>query len=149
MRSIVSRAVAELRVERTIEIDAPLERVFDLWVDPRRVPEWRHAIRAIDHSEPLDRPGARLGVHWSRRFERTEAVLSQFERPRIHEVAATARPPFTATATFAPIEGCSVTLVLALGVPLPLRPFLRMRLKAELAGELDRFKTLAESELSP
>jgi uncharacterized protein YndB with AHSA1/START domain len=141
--------VAELRVERTIEIDAPLERVFDLWVDPQRVPEWRLAIRAIDHSEPLDRPGARLGVHWSGRFERTEAVLSQFERPRVHEVSATARPPFTATAEFAPGAngGCSVTMVLALGVPLPLRPFLRMRLKAELAGELDRFKALAESEL--
>ena len=141
--------MAELRVERTIEIDAPVERVFDLWVDPRRVPEWRHAIRAIDHSEPLDRPGLPLGVHWTGRFERTEAVLSQYERPRIHEVSATARPPLTATATFAPGPngGSSVTLVLALGVPLPLRPFLRMRLNAELAGELGRFKTLAESEL--
>src|SRR4051812_1119340 len=102
MRSIVSRAPAELRVERTIEIDAPVERVFDLDVDPARVPEWRHAIRAIDPTEPLDRPGVRFGVHWSGRFERTEAVLARFERPRVHEVAAPARPPFTATATFSP-----------------------------------------------
>ena len=135
-------------MDRTIEIDAPVECVFDLYADPVRLPEWRHGIRAIDHTQPLDRPGVHFGIHWSNRFERTEAVLARFERPRVHEVAVTARPPFTATATFSPDPngGCTMRVELALGVPRPLRPFLRLRMKGELATELDRFKALAESE---
>jgi uncharacterized protein YndB with AHSA1/START domain len=140
--------VAELRVERTIEIDAPVEQAFDLYVDPVRLPDWRRGIRAIDHDGPLDRPGAPFGILWRGKFERTDAVLTRFERPRVHRVEVTARPPFTATATFWPGAdgGSSVRVEVALGVPLPLRPFLRLRLKGELAGELGRFKALVESE---
>ena len=74
-----------MRVERTIEIDAPAERVYDLVMDPRRLKEWVtiHAglkdapggelRKGSELVQSLKLAGRRFDVHWE---------VVQAEKPR-------------------------------------------------------------------
>lgn len=45
-----------LRGERTVEIDAPIQRVFEVAADLERAPEWQHSLRALEvHERDGDR----------------------------------------------------------------------------------------------
>jgi uncharacterized protein YndB with AHSA1/START domain len=138
--------VTDVRVEHAVLVDAPVERVFALYADPALLPEWRRAIQRVEHDEPLDRSGARLRVFWRSRFEATDAELVRFEPPHLHEVAATSRAPYVATATFRAVAPTRTEMRLALrvGVPWPLGLLLRVRLTNELDAELERFRSFVE-----
>lgn len=45
-----------LRGERTVEIDAPIQRVFEVAADLERAPEWQHSLTALEvHERDGDR----------------------------------------------------------------------------------------------
>jgi uncharacterized membrane protein len=45
-----------LRGERTVEIDAPIQRVFEVAADLERAPEWQHSLKALEvHERDGDR----------------------------------------------------------------------------------------------
>ena len=45
-----------LRGERTVEIDAPIQRVFEVAADLEHAPEWQHSLKALEvHERDGDR----------------------------------------------------------------------------------------------
>ena len=45
-----------LRGERTVEIDAPIQRVFEVAADLERAPEWQHSLKTLEvHERDGDR----------------------------------------------------------------------------------------------
>ena len=45
-----------IRGERTVEIDAPIQRVFEVAADLERAPEWQHSLKALEvHERDGDR----------------------------------------------------------------------------------------------
>jgi uncharacterized protein YndB with AHSA1/START domain len=78
----------------TIHVDASPETVFDVIADPSRAPEWQTLL--ADMGEISGRPGG-VGSSYSgfyrvawRRIE-ARFVVTAAERPKIHQVAGTAR----------------------------------------------------------
>ena len=48
--------MATIRGERTVEIDAPIQRVFEVAADLERAPEWQHSLKALEvHERDGDR----------------------------------------------------------------------------------------------
>lgn len=65
----------------SILIDAPPVRVFDVFMDLDRMPEWVGGVtRVTDLTGPVDRPGTRYTVWFGRMRSRTEIIAVQ--RPR-------------------------------------------------------------------
>ena len=65
----------------TIQIDAPPEQVFALWIDLERAPEWIGGLTKItDLTGPLDQPGARYTAWFGRMRSPTEVL--EVDRPR-------------------------------------------------------------------
>lgn len=63
-----------------ILIDVPPERVFDLWTDLERMPEWIEGVtRVSDLTSPADQSGTRYTVWFGRMASRTEVL--EVERP--------------------------------------------------------------------
>ena len=59
----------------SIVIDAPVERVFDTYVDLDRMPEWVVGVTGVtDVTGPLDRPGTRYTVRFGRMASPTEVL---------------------------------------------------------------------------
>lgn len=135
----------------TLGIDAPPERVFAVYTDPARIPEWEE-VRVLDATGPLDRAGTRFvtAPGTGMRF-RTEVVRS--DPPHLHEQAGRTSSGFSYhwTATFEP-DGGSTRLTLeseyglALGVVGRLldRLFVGRMSEGTTRGHLDRLKAIAE-----
>jgi uncharacterized protein YndB with AHSA1/START domain len=69
------------RHEFSAFIAAPPERVFDLWTDLDRMPEWVGGVtRVSDLSGPVDRAGTTYTVWFGRMASRTQVLDA--ERPR-------------------------------------------------------------------
>lgn len=66
----------------TVEIAAPRELVFDLWVDLDRLKEWIGGVTGVsDVTGPPDRAGSRYVVWFGRMRSPTEVL--EAERPRL------------------------------------------------------------------
>ncbi len=62
-------------------VKAPPERVFDLWIDLDRAPEWIEGLTKItDRTGPADQKGARYTSHFGSMKSPTEVL--DVERPR-------------------------------------------------------------------
>ena len=65
----------------TTHVKAPRERVFELWTDLDRAPEWiRGLTRITDRTGPLDQKGARYTAWFGSMKSPTEVL--DVERPR-------------------------------------------------------------------
>jgi uncharacterized protein YndB with AHSA1/START domain len=65
-----------------VDINAPRDRVFDLWVDLDRAPEWIEGLsRITDVSGPTDQAGTSYVVHFGKWSTSTTTIL-EAERPR-------------------------------------------------------------------
>jgi uncharacterized protein YndB with AHSA1/START domain len=63
-----------------VQIAAPPERVFDLWIDLERMKEWVGGVAKVtDVSGPVDRAGTRYTVWFGGMKSRTEVL--EAERP--------------------------------------------------------------------
>lgn len=68
----------------TIEIAAPPETVFDIWVDLDRIPEWTEGLtRVTDRVGPAGRAGTRYKAWFGRAAARVEVLVG--ERPRRYD----------------------------------------------------------------
>jgi uncharacterized protein YndB with AHSA1/START domain len=92
----------------TTLIEAPVERVFELWTDASRYPEWFPHVRKIsDVSTPLDQPSARYTLHLEGPI-RAHCQVTRVERNRRHEHIFKQSPPPSsgeAVVTFEPVDG--------------------------------------------
>ena len=92
----------------TTLIEAPVERVFELWTDASRYPEWFPHVRAISNvSAPLDQPGARYTLHLDGPV-RAHCQVTRVERNRRHEHIFRQSPPPSsgeAIVTFDSVDG--------------------------------------------
>jgi uncharacterized protein YndB with AHSA1/START domain len=96
------------RVAVTTLIEAPVERVFELWTDAACYPKWfPHARRISNVSAPLDQRGARYTLHLEGPV-RAKCQVTRVERNRFHEHIFR-QTPFPAegqaVAKFEPAEG--------------------------------------------
>jgi uncharacterized protein YndB with AHSA1/START domain len=65
-----------------VHVDAPRERVFDLWLDLDRAHEWIQGLtRITDVTGPTDRVGTRYTAWFGRMRSPTEVI--EVERPRL------------------------------------------------------------------
>lgn len=98
----------------SVEIAAPPEHVFDLWVDTDRMPEWTEGLTRIsDVSGERGQVGTRW-VSWFGR-SRTTAEVIEADRPRVVAWRVRAGPiSATIAATFA-ATGTGTRLVETIG----------------------------------
>jgi len=68
----------------SIEISAPPERVFDLWVDVKRMPEWTEGLTRITN---LSGPPGEAGTRYSAWFGRSRASVEILAADRPRHVA--------------------------------------------------------------
>lgn len=62
-----------------------MERVFELWTDASRYPEWfPHCRRISNVSQPLDQPGARYTLHLDGPIT-ARCQVTRVERNHLHE----------------------------------------------------------------
>jgi uncharacterized protein YndB with AHSA1/START domain len=69
----------------TIEIAAPPERVFDIYVDFRRLSEWQGQSGLKGTDGAFDRPGADFVIRFGGPFTLRGTVLA-LQRPSLHRV---------------------------------------------------------------
>jgi uncharacterized protein YndB with AHSA1/START domain len=114
------------RLHAAVDIDAPPELAFEVFVDPARLARWFPGARGVDRlSGPLDRPGTVYTLVF-RRPVRADCEVIAVDGQRLHErtfarrplgVSGRARMTFTATATGTRVEldGCYEPPLGALG----------------------------------
>jgi hypothetical protein len=90
-------------------INAPPERVFKLYTDPRRAREWLPGVREVRATGPPDQPGSRAVFAYRWPFTMTAEVLGA-EPPhlriqRLKELLGLVT--CTTTARFRPVEGAT------------------------------------------
>ena len=71
----------------TIDIAAPPERVFDIYTDLRRLPEWQRQPGLKGTEGAMDRPGADFVIHYGWPLTLRGRVLA-VERPSLQRVRA-------------------------------------------------------------
>ena len=134
----------------SIVIDAPPERVFDLWTDVDRLPEWIEGVtRITDVTGPADQLGTRFTVWFGPLASRTEIV--DVERPhRIRARFGHALLKGEESATFEPHgNGTRLTQVFRTEGLVPAivgRIFATGSYRGSFRGELETFRGIAERE---
>jgi uncharacterized protein YndB with AHSA1/START domain len=145
-----------MRIDISVDIDAPAERVFALMVD---IAGWPRIIRAIEHVEILTSGPVAVGtrfretrmMHGRRATE--ELTVDALEPPHRFRLIATGHGTrYVATQTIAQTgSGCRLDLVFeAMPLTLFARLFaflgtlLRGRLAAAMQSDLDDIKSAAE-----
>ena len=106
----------------TIHVEASPEAIFDLIADPSRAPEWQTLLAGM--GEISGRSGG-VGSSYSgfyrvagRRIE-ARFVVTAAERPRIHQVAGTARGGWVRWTTFIDPAGSGAEVRVTLEYELP------------------------------
>lgn len=80
------------RVSVTAIIDAPIERVWQLWTEIERYPEWfPGARRVINHDGRTDHEGARYTLDLG--AARANGEITRVEPPTLHEHVFDQSPP--------------------------------------------------------
>jgi uncharacterized protein YndB with AHSA1/START domain len=144
-------AMAEHRL--TIDIAAPPERVFALWMDLDRVSEWVEGVtRVTDRNGPIDAAGTRYAVWFGPMKSPTE--IMEVERPhhvrtRFGNVILRGESDVRFDRTE---EGTRLTQVFRTrGIisALSSRLFAAGSYKGSFRGELETFRRIAEREAEP
>jgi uncharacterized protein YndB with AHSA1/START domain len=132
----------------TTLVNAPRERVFELWIDLDRMPEWIGGLTKItDRTGSLDQKGARY-TSWFGSMKSPTEVLD-VERPRfIRTRFGNAVLRGESEATFEPESGGTriVQVLRTQGVISAIAGwiFSRGSWKGSFKGELDHFRKIAE-----
>lgn len=136
----------------TVEIDAPRERVFDMWIDLDRMTEWVGGVTAVtDVTGPVDRAGTRYTVRFGRMSSPTEVLVA--ERPsRFRTRFGNRILRGEAETTFEDVEG-RTRLVEDFEIQgfipnIAARLFGTGSYKGSFQGELNAFKAIVEREWS-
>jgi uncharacterized protein YndB with AHSA1/START domain len=131
-------------------IDAPPERVFALWTDPERWPEWIGGVTGIaDRSGPIDQPGTRYTVMFGRM--RSPTTVTAVERPRhLRTRFGNALLKGESDVTFEPVEeGTRLTQEFrtrGFVSAITGRIFATGSWQGSFRGELETFRRIAERE---
>ena len=132
----------------TTHVMAPRERVFELWIDLDRLPEWIGGLTKItDRSGPVDQKGARYTAWFGSMKSPTEVL--DVERPRfIRTRFGNAVLRGESEATFEPEDGGTriAQVLRTQGVISAIAGwiFSKGSWKGSFAGELETFRKLAE-----
>jgi uncharacterized membrane protein len=135
-----------------VEIDAPREQVFDLWIDLTRMREWVRGVTSVtDVIGPPDAVGSRYTVHFGPMKSRTEVLAA--ERPHVFRTRfGTWLLRGESLATFEDLGGSTRLTqdyrVVGIVSRIAARLFASGRYKGSFRGELETFKTIAEREAS-
>ena len=136
----------------SILIDAPAERVFDLFMDLDRMREWVGGVRQVtDRTGPVDQVGTRYTVWFGRMRSPTEIVA--VERPRhVRTRFGNLILQGESDVTFEP-DGAGTRLTQEFhtrgGVSaIAARLFATGSYKGSFRGELEAFREIAEREES-
>ena len=136
----------------TADIDAPRERVFDLWTDLDRMAEWVGGVTGVtDVSGPVDRAGTSYVVHFGRMTSPTEVLIA--DRPnRFRTRFGNRILRGEAEATFEDVAGATrlveVFEIHGFVSNIAARIFGMGSYKGSFQGELNAFKAIAEREWS-
>jgi uncharacterized protein YndB with AHSA1/START domain len=134
----------------TVHVNAPIESVFDLWVNLDRAHEWIGGLTGYtDVTGPIDRVGTRYTAHFGRMKSATEVV--EVERPRLFRtrfgswlLAGDSRATFTSEA-----GGTRVIQEFVTRGVIPAiagRIFSMGSFRGSFQGELNEFARIAERE---
>ena len=131
-------------------VDAPPERVFDLWIDLDRAPEWISGLTKItDRTGPLDQKGARYTAWFGSMKSPTEVL--DVMRPRfIRTSLGSAVLRGETEATFEPDgNGTRIVQIFRTQGVIPAIAgwiFSKGTWKGSFKGELEVFRKIAERE---
>lgn len=138
------------KVERTIQIERPVEEVFDLITDPDRAHEWSDTVRSVSADGEVD-VGTSLMVEarfLGKSFESTYEV-TEYDRPSRY--AYTGDRPFklTMSADLEESDGGTELRFMADVEPglffAAAGPLFKRQMKKQIESDMARFKDLAES----
>ena len=136
----------------TVDIDAPQERVFDLWTDLDRMAEWVGGVTGVtDVTGPVDQAGTRYVVRFGRMSSPTEVLVA--DRPSRFQTRFGNRIlRGEAETTFEEVDG-RTRLVEAFEIQgfipnLTARVFGTGSYKGSFRGKLNAFKAIVEREWS-
>jgi uncharacterized membrane protein len=144
------------KVSEQIAINARVERVFELWTDANRLPEWFPGTRSVSNvSGSLSEEGARYTQHLQ--GARAECEVTRVETPTLHEHKFKQSPP--------PVTGYAVIRFESAGVDSTTmrfdaeyelaggafgrmmdKLFLRHLAERRMRSELPRFKAFVENQ---
>ena len=138
------------RFEFRVSVDAPPERVFDLWTDLDRAREWLVGLSKItDRTGPVDHPGSSYVMWFSGRPAPVEVL--EVERPR--RISSRLKGGLfrgMIGATFDPeADGTRITQWSepeGLGPTIAAWVFSQGSWRGSFRGELNTFKRIAERE---
>jgi uncharacterized membrane protein len=143
------------RVTETTVIEAPVERVYQLWTDVESMPKWfPRATHISDVTGPLDEVGSKYTVNFTNSPPSpSEIVLVEPNRRHDHKFSP--RYNGYCTVTFEPIDGGKTRFSLDATYRVPggflgdiFDKLLVHRIaEPRMAAEVPAFKTFVESEM--
>jgi uncharacterized protein YndB with AHSA1/START domain len=87
-------------------IDAPVERVFDLYTDPGRFPQWQRGLERVTRvTGPLDQPGSRYTLRAGPKMEMQAEVIDVIPGERHRQRSTGMRTEMVYDVAFAPTAG--------------------------------------------
>lgn len=136
----------------TVEIDAPRERVFDLWTNLDRMAEWVGGVTGVtDLTGPVDQAGTRYTVRFGRMSSPTEVLVA--DRPnRFRTRFGNRILRGEAETVFEDVDGRTLVVedfeINGFIPNIAARIFGMGSYKGSFQGELNEFKAIAEREWS-
>ncbi len=136
-----------------MHVEAAPERIFAIYADPARVPEWRPAIREIAQvTGGMDEPGTRFTTRYRGRMPDGHGTVAASDPPRTHVITGQGAVRYEARLTLTR-EDSGTRLRFDLSVGLPGGPvgrlagalLLRRRVELQTTEEFTRLKALAEA----
>jgi uncharacterized protein YndB with AHSA1/START domain len=140
------------RYRISVDIDAPREHVYDLWIDLTRMREWVGGVSGVtDVVGSPDQAGSRYVVHFGPMKSRTEVLIA--ERPRVFRTKfGNVLLRGESEAYFEDIDGRTKLVqdfeVHGIIPRITARIFASGSYQGSFQGELNTFKAIAEREWS-
>ena len=143
-----------MHVAQDVTISAAPDRVFDLYTDADRVPEWRPSIAEIaDRSGSMQQVGTTFRTRYRGRSPDGHGKVIESVRPHRHVLAGAGAVDYEARLTLEPVaEGTRLHFDLLIRIPGgPLgrvleRVWLRRKVEREVSGEFARLSKLAATD---